>query len=394
MAVAAVSREQETQQVRRSGFVPVPVHVACDTQLSDSAFRTFCILKRYCFGRKDHCWPSIRTLAGERGCTEETIRRHLRELVEVGLITISRRGRHNVYHFAPEQEGASEGASRVEARAHLGPASCPVEDRAGLSRLGAASLPYWKGPSPRIPAPQPQPTPHTEEVGRGSIPHINEGQRITRSKNQESTSCVGEASTASPNPETLTAFRPTACGVSPPIARRLVAQHGAPLCEQALSYLRDTVLMVHIHNPGGWLYSAITQGYLTPRDVELQGEKALPEAGTPAPQEATRAQQEEEALARAQAEEVQQRRREALARRGVSPEVDDLWQRVVGDLRAQGYWRPLLAAAYLRRVGERTYVLQCSVGGMGGQLEGLLPVVQAALQRQSEAGDCELRLLG
>ncbi|MGD9518126.1 MAG: hypothetical protein AB7W28_01295 [Armatimonadota bacterium] len=99
-------------------------------------------------------------------------------------------------------------------------------------------------------------------------------------------------------------------------------------------------------------------------------------------------------MARAQAEEVQQRRREALARRGVSPEVDDLWQRVVGDLRAQGYWRPLLAAAYLRRVGERTYVLQCSVGGMGGQLEGLLPVVQAALQRQSEAGDCELRLLG
>jgi len=402
MAVAAVSRQQGTRQGTKGGFVPIPVHVARDNDLTDGAFRTYCILKRYCFGRRSYCWPSIRTLAAERGCTEETIRRHLHELVDAGLITISKRGRHNVYHFAPEYEAGDRG----EAPVPTSRPSAPVEDRPSAVSLATASLSDHHEPSPSIPQPQSHltshadktqqdPTPHTDRVHTDPIPHTDEGQGVTETQRQESTSCVGEVSTRSRDRETLTVSRLTACGVSPVIARRLVARHGAPLCEQAIELLNSyRVNGASIRNPGGWLYSAITHGYLTPRDVDCQPQRHSATGESRWLQDAARAQREEETLARAQGEEVRQRRREALAERGIAPEVEDLWQRVVEELRAQGEWKPVLAAAYLRPMGERSYALQCSVGGMGGRLEGLLPAVQAALQRQTEARDCELTLLG
>ena len=368
MAVAAVSKQQGTQQVRRSGFVLMPVYVACDTDLTDGAFRTFCILKRYCFGRRSYCWPSIRTLAAEQGCTEETIRRHLRELVDAGLITISKRGRRNVYHFAEEYEPADRG----EAAAVSSPGS--VEHRGGPAPQSGEE------PSPQIPEPQLGPTPHT-----------NEGQGIRESRNQESTSCVGEAIIPSPDPEDPTLSCLVACGVSLPTARRLLAKHGAPLCRQAIELLHNyRANGADIRNPGGWLHSAITHGYLTPRDVEPQPQGRSPGGESPPPDEARRAGQHEQALARAQAEEVRQRRREALARRGITPEVEDLWQRVVEHLKAQGHWKPILAAAYLRPIGEREYAVQCLIGGQTARLGEMLPVVEAALRRQTGRPDCRV----
>ena len=49
---------------------------------------------------KGYCFPSQKTLAGLLGVSEKTIRRHLEELVDAGLIVVRKRGRNNVYWFA------------------------------------------------------------------------------------------------------------------------------------------------------------------------------------------------------------------------------------------------------------------------------------------------------
>ncbi len=99
MAVAGSSGKGAALASSRSGFVALPLEVVCHPDLGDGAFRTYCVLRHYCFGRRTYCWPSMRTLARDRACSEETIRRHLRDLVAAGLVRIDKRGRGNVYRF-------------------------------------------------------------------------------------------------------------------------------------------------------------------------------------------------------------------------------------------------------------------------------------------------------
>jgi len=74
------------------------------SNVSSQAKMTYIALKSFDWeikGKsKGYCFPSQKTLASLLGVSEKTIRRHLEELVDAGLIVVRKRGRNNVYWFA------------------------------------------------------------------------------------------------------------------------------------------------------------------------------------------------------------------------------------------------------------------------------------------------------
>lgn len=321
MLVAADTRHGNNDQSTRPRFVLVPLEAALDASLTDGAFRTFCVLRKYCYGRRNVCWPSLRTLAADRNCSQETIRRHVRELSVAGMLSVERRGRGNRYVF-PEM-----------------------------------SAPPAVG----------------NEVVKPTNPHTDVGRRLSSKENLETSSLPpprDDVSAEIHNPQ-APATRLVANGVSPDTAERLVRQYGAQICEQALALLGR----YDVRNPGGWLYCAITQGFVKPavaRSASLP--KPSPPMSTEPPE--------------AHVERLKQRRREALARRGITAESQALWERVCARLRAEEDWSPALTAAYLRPVGEREYAVMGPAGAVSAKLRALLPAVTAALQVETGLADC------
>lgn len=524
MAVAASLPARYAGRAEKSGFVPVPTAIARDAALSDGAFRTYCVIRSYCYGQKTHCWPSMRTLAAHRGCSEETIRRHVRELEAAGLIAVLKSGRRNVYMLPGAALPAGEGVASQrpgEPPVRTGPACrrpepaiepadtcadgspprpaqpagtradgpCPAPLRpAGaavdggrperLPRPQHAGEACWPGASgvPASGAAAPEysaraaismfppagsdcavpgnlspsggilSSPHTDDGGARQIAHTRPaGAPRKHHKNsrqeleqgcKESTPPAGDVSAYSDRGEEKAAVgRLVAWGVSPAQARRLVKRHGSPLCEQAMellaTYLRQGA---RIRNPGGWLYCAITQGYLAPWDVrpasrsevaceggavlrvdahagadslawgyreggcaQVQGAGEGYAGGREyAPGEGCGESEEEagawtctagekagacKAYERAGVEEMAARRQAALAARGVTPELDGIWRKIVAELRAQGRWEPVLAMSYLCRAGEKGYVVECLVPALAGRLRAKEAAVRDAASR-------------
>ncbi|MEW9094142.1 MAG: helix-turn-helix domain-containing protein [Clostridiaceae bacterium] len=60
--------------------------------ISMGAFKLYSILSTYCYGKKDSCFPSQKTLANDMGKCTRTIRRYLKELELNNLISVKRRG--------------------------------------------------------------------------------------------------------------------------------------------------------------------------------------------------------------------------------------------------------------------------------------------------------------
>ena len=94
MAAGAANQRDEIRHrdaVDAAGYSVIYHCMTQDPLLSDGAFRTYILLLSYAWQTK-RCWPGQEVLARERGCNLRTIRRHLDELREIGLLTIERRG--------------------------------------------------------------------------------------------------------------------------------------------------------------------------------------------------------------------------------------------------------------------------------------------------------------
>jgi hypothetical protein len=72
--------------VRELGFAQIEHIIGLDTDLSDGAYRTLAIL-HYFWQQKKRAYPSLATLATLRGKDEKTVRRHLAELTDKGIIS-------------------------------------------------------------------------------------------------------------------------------------------------------------------------------------------------------------------------------------------------------------------------------------------------------------------
>lgn len=513
MAVAASSVHPHAGRAEKSGFVMVPTDVARHAGLSDGAFRTYCVIRSYCYGRKNYCWPSVRTLAAHRDCTEETVRRHLRELEAAGLIVVYKSGRRNVYVLRDTTTAGEEDCTNGSLAFHQpcaaqaptvtedGEASLPSAAPTTAALAGHAtesapssernhSAPAACSTHGRESGDNPHLIAHTDTRAGGVMPHTcapSQARKANKNTRQE-VHLECEESTTPPDdaPRQIasqqlhpTARRLVAHGVSPAQARRLVTRHGYQLCEQAMELLATYLCQgARIRNPGGWLYCAITQGYLAPWDVRpdslgaakhvytathasaaagpdphgeghgwatprpphaqgtasmiqaLDESRSAPEghdatgssraasasprtrpAGAPEDTPALSscgslpngagstcgeggtfrdAQVPAESLALGAGHEkhsnaglshlsdVLSRREAALAARGVTPELDSIWQKIVADLRSQGQWDPVLAMSYMRRAADGAYTVECLVPTLAGRLRAKETAVRAA----------------
>lgn len=81
-----------------------------DTNISDSAFRTYVALKTFEYG-SSKIFPSINTLKKLRGKSSKTIITHLKELKKKGYISYKRRGfsASNEYKLIGEEKFTNDG---------------------------------------------------------------------------------------------------------------------------------------------------------------------------------------------------------------------------------------------------------------------------------------------
>jgi DNA-binding transcriptional MocR family regulator len=72
-------------------FTPISNELL-DMDMSDGAFRLYCLIQSYCFGDKEQCYPSQRVLASRLRKSVRTVQRYITELIELGLLVVKRRG--------------------------------------------------------------------------------------------------------------------------------------------------------------------------------------------------------------------------------------------------------------------------------------------------------------
>jgi len=86
----------------KPGFIQVPIAVYHSTELSDGAFKTYCMLKKHHnFEDPLGTFPSINRIAQLRNKTMRTIHKHVKELKRHGFITVMSggKGKSNRYIF-------------------------------------------------------------------------------------------------------------------------------------------------------------------------------------------------------------------------------------------------------------------------------------------------------
>jgi len=86
----------------RPGFIQVPIAVYHSAELSDGAFKTYCMLKKHHnFEDPLGTFPSINRIAQLRNKTMRTIHKHVKELKRHGFITVMSggKGKSNRYIF-------------------------------------------------------------------------------------------------------------------------------------------------------------------------------------------------------------------------------------------------------------------------------------------------------
>jgi len=77
---------------------------ALQENISSGSFKLLILLSSYCYGDKTECYPSEATLAAKLNRSIRTIQRYVKELVNAGLILVTRRShRTNLYKLTKKQ---------------------------------------------------------------------------------------------------------------------------------------------------------------------------------------------------------------------------------------------------------------------------------------------------
>ena len=87
------------------GFTQVPNFLLKSTKLSSGDKMTFAMLLSYAW-QNDYCFPGQVRLGEDVGMHETNVRRHLKSLEAIGLLTITRRGqgKTNIYELNLKQK--------------------------------------------------------------------------------------------------------------------------------------------------------------------------------------------------------------------------------------------------------------------------------------------------
>jgi DNA-binding transcriptional ArsR family regulator len=99
--------------IKELGWAKIEHIITLDTDLSDGAYRTYAMLLYY-WQRKNTTWVGVDTLADVRGVTESTIRKHIAELKDAGLISRQRRmGKSSLTYIEDLPEKYSDDAEKI-----------------------------------------------------------------------------------------------------------------------------------------------------------------------------------------------------------------------------------------------------------------------------------------
>lgn len=122
LAQAVGDEPEQTQSVawrdpvKELGWARIEHILTLDINLSDGAYRTYALLHFY-WQRKNAAWVGTDTMATVRGCKESTISNHLKELIDAGLISRSRRmGRTSMTYLEDLPERYAEAAGSILAK--------------------------------------------------------------------------------------------------------------------------------------------------------------------------------------------------------------------------------------------------------------------------------------
>ncbi len=99
------SRSNQIEQVLRvkekwlrAGTTTIPNVMIADKTVSSNAKLLFVVLCMHRFN-KDYCYPSYELIEQETGWSKPTISRSIKELEDIGVVTVKRTGRANMIEF-------------------------------------------------------------------------------------------------------------------------------------------------------------------------------------------------------------------------------------------------------------------------------------------------------
>lgn len=127
---------EQLRDRRKHKFVVIDNPVLSDTELSDAAFRLYCVLIRYA-GNDSGCWPGITKLAQDMGKGETTVKRLLGELTTRGLISRQRRFKRSSVTWIEDISGVyNQPKNGLYTKNGLSPKmGCAIQPESGLTEL-------------------------------------------------------------------------------------------------------------------------------------------------------------------------------------------------------------------------------------------------------------------
>jgi len=368
---------------RMPGYTQIPDQLL-DEQLhllSHAELKVLLYIMRHTFGYKrdgDHL--SARQIAegivrrdGTRvdsgtGCEIATVRRTVKRLEELGLITVRRE--------QPEHDRAEVNFYTVR-----------IADGGGV---GVAATPRGCSPdtqgvvSPR----HPQETIRSQETERqqqrGAKPGDPAGERGLPAARRTAVVVASHADDQANSEALALADRLAALGVARSTAGKLLREHGPEVVGRWLAYTEHRLREGWLPNetPAAWLVSAIRAGdWIIPDWFATPEEQAAAEvADREAKQELARRQEEAEARER---EEAAAQRLAFEERLGVDDEARRLWQGTRELLDARGEGSIALATAYLLPVTSDVATLATTVAFFCDRLADRAETIRAALEEAS-----------
>jgi hypothetical protein len=139
------TRIRERNQVRSRGFTPADNWIIFDNRISDGAKLTYLAL-RWCARGDGQCFPGQGFLSKARGKNERRVRDHIKQLEDVGLITVVQRGlnKTNEYWIEDINDVYGDSENRLQpSRDALG-ACWPVAANLGVQVEDDAPGEGWK----------------------------------------------------------------------------------------------------------------------------------------------------------------------------------------------------------------------------------------------------------
>jgi DNA-binding MarR family transcriptional regulator len=86
-------------KARAKGFTQIPNWFLMDQNYTIYDKMTYILIKKYKM-KKDHCWPSIKTLAERIGCSESSVKKSIKRLIASEAIRKgkNKKIRSNIYY--------------------------------------------------------------------------------------------------------------------------------------------------------------------------------------------------------------------------------------------------------------------------------------------------------